>query len=566
MKTKIAAAVLLGLMVFGAAYLAGGSTYAFLTDKEKIGGSNGSVEITAAACFDDYDGYSLKWDRHAEKCLDRDGFYHDEIKMLYPKKMDVDEKAGYFHVFAEIPDVIDVNTTRFTMSLEERRGEISSAWATCNSDEEMCRVDFNKSDVVDLANSTGHYELVLHGEWEDGTKYEARSKLALYDRFHWWTARSLDSSEDEITKASSENESVGLRAFDAAYTDGMINVSVEANASLAGISVGVDDGVNASLLNASAFTNRSADSNYTYTANHTPARNGTHNVTLHNVTDNHNETIRVNDTVRVNVTALQVNASGNASLNGSVNASVNSSTNASVNGSTPTGNNTTTTNGTNATNTSTADLNLSYGVKDTELVEGSNASVTVNANNTGNVSGNASITVYVDGSPLDSSNVSVDAESQESTAFEFPLAVGSHEVWVNNLNATNVTVQPKLKASLSLNQSGNVSGTVQASLDSNLAPSSAWFAVSGSSGQLNSTNVTGLLGDGSGTVDWNSTEVPSGDYVLELSIENGTQTTVANKSVTVPLTNTSGTGSLNTTSSNTSTSNTTGVNSTNSTS
>jgi surface glycoprotein (TIGR04207 family) len=114
---------------------------------------------------------------------------------------------------------------------------------------------------------------------------------------------------------------------------------------------------------------------------------------------------------------------------------------------------------TNATTTVTiepaaqANLSTSYDVDATTVETGENVTITATVENTGDASGSTTVEFYADGSELSNTSVTVDAGNSttvsETTSFS---EAGTHNVTVNDLEATNITVEEPAMANFMLSE------------------------------------------------------------------------------------------------------------------
>ena len=87
-----------------------------------------------------------------------------------------------------------------------------------------------------------------------------------------------------------------------------------------------------------------------------------------------------------------------------------------------------------------ASITVTYDVESAEVPTGEQVTVTAKVVNSGDVAGNETVTLYVDGTPVANRTVSVDGDSTVSTTFNRSLSRGTHSVRVNALADTRVTV------------------------------------------------------------------------------------------------------------------------------
>lgn len=532
MKTELAAVFVLGFAVFGVSFMLGGSTIAFLSDNESIGGANDSINITAADCFGKY-------------CFEKDVF-HGKIKDVSPRKFHVRTKLiGNFEVSIDVlerpPDSrqrslqhyrqeLAFNNEKFKLEIKGVPGSITSLKQDCDyRGEEDCRVVFNRSDIIDLAGGPGNHTFILHGELMNGVDYKANDSLVLYND----STRPSDNTNRERGYSSTNsndfvsNSSPAISHFMAEQIKGYsINISFVSNESLSVIRTKINNGNNSTILNESEFSNKTRNDSITYFAEQDVWSNGTFRVLLMNASDHagNNGADGLNTSIEINGTSNKTNTSqsvDNTSIPGNSTQQLN--------------NTTTTKNQTDRNNSNTsANISIDYSVSSTELVETDKLNVSASVENTGNGSGNISLELRVDGRVVNKTEVGVRNDSTKDVGFKIGMTSGTHQIRINQLNPVNVTVKKKLTAGVSVPSTQVGGGLVNASINTTKEPDKAKFVVlSDSATQIYTETITKELDDGYTQVTWNSSGVPNGSYELRTNIEKGTQSSSANATVSV---------------------------------
>lgn len=146
-----------------------------------------------------------------------------------------------------------------------------------------------------------------------------------------------------------------------------------------------------------------------------------------------------------------------------------------------------------------ANTSVNYALNTTKPLTNESLRVTATVNNTGDVSGDTPVTVYVDGEAVASKTVTVAGQGSETVEFTVGVPRGDHEVRVNEFEATTVTglAPPNLSVSYSVNATTiltNEEAAVTATIENTgdlTGSTTVEFTVNGSVVATETVTVTG---------------------------------------------------------------------------